>query len=282
MDASDAGPVRHLGASERELRLQRMVDAPRRSPGLGGRLPRGAERREHAGRRGLALLRELDRHRRAGDGGGHRARRDGGVRAGLDPVPGRGCPARAGRRPADRPRADGTAAAAAAVLPRVEPRARHHHPEGRRRDRQAVDRRHGRVAVAGAHDVPAALRRVPHAPVDLASCPAARRRRPGGRRVPSADLPAPRAAAVGPALASLAIFEFLWVWNDLLLASTFVSGDADHAPVTLYLSYLNGSLPSRPDLLSAGTVVAVALPLVVFFALQRYYARGLLAGAIVE
>ena len=85
-----------------------------------------------------------------------------------------------------------------------------------------------------------------------------------------------------PALASLAIFEFLWVWNDLLLASTFVSGDADHAPVTLYLSYLNGSLPSRPDLLSAGTVVAVALPLVVFFALQRYYARGLLAGAIVE
>jgi alpha-glucoside transport system permease protein len=85
-----------------------------------------------------------------------------------------------------------------------------------------------------------------------------------------------------PTLASLAIFEFLWVWNDLLLASTFVSGDADHAPATLYLSYLNGAFPSRPDLVSAGTFVAIALPLVVFFALQRYYAKGLLSGAIVE
>jgi alpha-glucoside transport system permease protein len=85
-----------------------------------------------------------------------------------------------------------------------------------------------------------------------------------------------------PALASLAIFDFLWVWNDLLLASTFVSGDADHAPVTLYLSYLNGAFPTRPDLLSAGTFVAVALPLTVFFLLQRYYAKGLLTGALVE
>jgi alpha-glucoside transport system permease protein len=85
-----------------------------------------------------------------------------------------------------------------------------------------------------------------------------------------------------PTLASLAIFEFLWVWNDLLLASTFVSGDADHAPITAYLSYLNGALAGRPDLLSAGTFVAVALPLAVFFALQRYYARGLLSGALRE
>lgn len=85
-----------------------------------------------------------------------------------------------------------------------------------------------------------------------------------------------------PALASLAIFEFLWVWNDLLLASTFVTGDSDHAPLTPYLAFLRGSLVTQENLLSAGTFVAIALPLAVFFALQRYFSRGLLAGAIVE
>jgi alpha-glucoside transport system permease protein len=85
-----------------------------------------------------------------------------------------------------------------------------------------------------------------------------------------------------PAFASLAIFEFLWVWNDLLLASTFVTGDSDHAPITPYLADLSGSLVTQPALLSAGTFVAIALPLAVFFALQRYFSRGLLAGAIVE
>jgi alpha-glucoside transport system permease protein len=85
-----------------------------------------------------------------------------------------------------------------------------------------------------------------------------------------------------PALASLAIFEFLWVWNDLLLASTFVSGDSDHAPITPYLTYLRGSLVTHDNLLSAGTFIAIACPLAVFFALQRYFSRGLLAGAIVE
>jgi alpha-glucoside transport system permease protein len=85
-----------------------------------------------------------------------------------------------------------------------------------------------------------------------------------------------------PALASLAIFEFLWVWNDLLLASTFVTGDSDHAPITPYLSYLRGSLVTHDNLLSAGTFIAIAFPLAVFFALQKYFSRGLLAGAIVE
>ena len=85
-----------------------------------------------------------------------------------------------------------------------------------------------------------------------------------------------------PALASVAIFEFLWVWNDLLLANTFVTGDSDHSPITLYLAFLSGSLVSHDNLLSAGTFVAIACPLAVFFVLQRYFARGLLAGAIVE
>jgi alpha-glucoside transport system permease protein len=85
-----------------------------------------------------------------------------------------------------------------------------------------------------------------------------------------------------PTLASLAIFDFLWVWNDLLLASTFVTGDSDHAPITPYLTYLRGTLVTHENLLSAGTFVAIAFPLAVFFALQRYFSRGLLAGAIVE
>lgn len=84
-----------------------------------------------------------------------------------------------------------------------------------------------------------------------------------------------------PTLAALAIFEFLWVWNDLLVASTFVPGGSDFAPVTAYLSYLNGAL-QQDNLLSAGTFVAILIPLAVFFAMQRHFARGLTAGALNE
>lgn len=84
-----------------------------------------------------------------------------------------------------------------------------------------------------------------------------------------------------PTLAALGIFEFLWVWNDLLIASTFVPGGSDFAPVTAYLSYLNGAL-QQDNLLSAGTFVAILIPLAVFFAMQRHFARGLTAGALNE
>ena len=83
-----------------------------------------------------------------------------------------------------------------------------------------------------------------------------------------------------PAIASLAIFQFLWVWNDLLVALTFASGSPDVAPVTAYLAYLNGGFGSKEYLLASGAFVSIAVPLVVFFALQRYFARGLLAGAM--
>ena len=56
----------------------------------------------------------------------------------------------------------------------------------------------------------------------------------------------------------------------------------DHAPITPYLTYLNGTLVTQENLLSAGTFVAIALPLATFFALLKYFSRGLLAGAIVE
>lgn len=83
-----------------------------------------------------------------------------------------------------------------------------------------------------------------------------------------------------PAIASLAIFLFLWIWNDLLLALTFTTGTAQSAPVTSYLANLSGSYGEREYLLSAGAFVAIAIPLVVFFTLQRYFARGLLAGSV--
>lgn len=83
-----------------------------------------------------------------------------------------------------------------------------------------------------------------------------------------------------PAIASLAIFLFLSIWNDLLLALTFTTGTAQSAPVTAYLSNLAGSYGEREYLLSAGAFVAIAIPLVVFFSLQRYFARGLLAGSV--
>ncbi|MGN6598941.1 MAG: carbohydrate ABC transporter permease [Actinomycetes bacterium] len=83
-----------------------------------------------------------------------------------------------------------------------------------------------------------------------------------------------------PALASFAIFQFLWVWNDLLVALTFLGGQPDVAPVNARLSQLTGSLGSRWELLTAGAFVSIIVPLVVFFALQRYFVRGLLAGSV--
>ncbi|MFJ1756264.1 carbohydrate ABC transporter permease [Kitasatospora sp. NPDC088134] len=83
-----------------------------------------------------------------------------------------------------------------------------------------------------------------------------------------------------PALASFAIFQFLWVWNDLLVALTFAGGKPTVAPITSRLAQLSGSNGSRWELLSAGAFISMVVPLVVFFALQRYFVRGLLAGSV--
>jgi alpha-glucoside transport system permease protein len=82
-----------------------------------------------------------------------------------------------------------------------------------------------------------------------------------------------------PALASVAIFQFLWVWNDLLVALVYVGGSPDVAPVTVTVSNLVNSLGQNWQLLTAAAFVASALPLVVFLSLQRYFVRGLLAGS---
>jgi alpha-glucoside transport system permease protein len=83
-----------------------------------------------------------------------------------------------------------------------------------------------------------------------------------------------------PALASFAIFQFLWVWNDLLVGLTFVGGSPNVTPLVARLNQLSGSFGSHWELLTAGAFVSMIIPLIVFFALQRYFVRGLLAGSV--
>ena len=82
-----------------------------------------------------------------------------------------------------------------------------------------------------------------------------------------------------PALASLAIFQFMWVWNDLLIALIFIGGGPKQ-PVTLAVANLVGSYGQGYQLLTAAAFISMALPLAVFFGLQRYFIRGILAGSV--
>ncbi|HEY9738554.1 MAG TPA: carbohydrate ABC transporter permease [Trichocoleus sp.] len=83
-----------------------------------------------------------------------------------------------------------------------------------------------------------------------------------------------------PAIASFAVFQFLWVWNDLLVALVYLGGNQNVAPVTLILRNLVGDRGQDWHLLTAGAFVSMIVPLLVFFALQRYFVRGLLAGSV--
>jgi alpha-glucoside transport system permease protein len=83
-----------------------------------------------------------------------------------------------------------------------------------------------------------------------------------------------------PAIASLAIFQFMWVWNDLLVALIYLGGYPSVAPMTVTISNLVNSLGGGWQLLTAAAFISMALPLFIFFALQRYFVRGILAGSI--
>lgn len=83
-----------------------------------------------------------------------------------------------------------------------------------------------------------------------------------------------------PALASFAIFQFLWVWNDFLIALVFLGGTPDVRVLTLALVDLNGNRGEAWHLLTAGALITMILPLTVFFSLQRYFVRGLTAGSV--
>lgn len=84
-----------------------------------------------------------------------------------------------------------------------------------------------------------------------------------------------------PALAAFAIFQFLWTWNDFLIASTMLSGgnNAD-LPTTVLIAQLAGNFGEFEHLLPAGAFIQAFVPLVVFFSLQRFFVRGLLAGSV--
>jgi alpha-glucoside transport system permease protein len=82
-----------------------------------------------------------------------------------------------------------------------------------------------------------------------------------------------------PAIAALAIFQFLWVWNDLLIALIFL-GDPQMHPMTVRIQNLVSSFGTNYQVLTAAAFVSMTLPLVVFFALQRYFVQGVLAGAV--
>jgi alpha-glucoside transport system permease protein len=83
-----------------------------------------------------------------------------------------------------------------------------------------------------------------------------------------------------PALAAFAIFQFLWVWNDLLVALTFAGGGDTVAPITVALANLSGTRGTAWHLLSAGAFVSIIVPVTIFLFLQRYFVRGLLAGSV--
>jgi len=83
-----------------------------------------------------------------------------------------------------------------------------------------------------------------------------------------------------PALASFAIFQFLWVWNDFLVALVFLGTSSDVAVLTIELASIVGSRGEAYHLLTAAAFVSMLIPLVVFLSLQRYFVRGLLAGSV--
>jgi alpha-glucoside transport system permease protein len=83
-----------------------------------------------------------------------------------------------------------------------------------------------------------------------------------------------------PALASFAIFQFLWVWNDYLVALVFIGAKPDVQVLTMRLADIVGSRGNDWHLLTAGAFVTMVLPLLVFLFLQRFFVRGLLAGSV--
>ena len=83
-----------------------------------------------------------------------------------------------------------------------------------------------------------------------------------------------------PVLAAFAIFQFLWTWNDYLIALTMIGGNRANLPGTIVVASLAGEFGAREHLLTAGAFVITVGPLIVFFALQRFFVRGITAGSV--
>jgi alpha-glucoside transport system permease protein len=84
-----------------------------------------------------------------------------------------------------------------------------------------------------------------------------------------------------PAIAALAIFQFLFVWNDLLVALIYLSGGfADNLPLTVVIANLVTSTGGGTEFLGAAAFISMLLPLIVFFSLQRFFVRGIVGGSV--
>ena len=83
-----------------------------------------------------------------------------------------------------------------------------------------------------------------------------------------------------PAIASLVIFQFMWVWNDLLVSLIYLGGYPSVAPMTMVIGQQVSSLGANWQVLTASAFISMLLPLLVFFTLQRYFVRGILAGSV--
>jgi alpha-glucoside transport system permease protein len=82
-----------------------------------------------------------------------------------------------------------------------------------------------------------------------------------------------------PAVASLAIFQFIWVWNDLLVALVFLGG-SPHFPLTVFLLNQTRTFTASYWVISTGAMISIVIPLIVFFSFQRYFVQGVLAGSV--
>ena len=83
-----------------------------------------------------------------------------------------------------------------------------------------------------------------------------------------------------PVLTAFAIFQFLWTWNDYLVANTMNGANASQQPTTILIANLAGDFGKNENILPAGAFVETSIPLIVFFSLQRYFVRGILAGSV--
>lgn len=83
-----------------------------------------------------------------------------------------------------------------------------------------------------------------------------------------------------PAIAAYGIFQFLWTWNDYLIANTMIGNNPDNTPTTVRIANLAGDFGRNEFILPSAAFVQAFVPIVVFFALQRYFVRGILAGSV--
>ena len=141
--------------------------------------------------------------------------------------------------------------------------------------------RHDDGGLADARRLRHAVRHLPAAQLHLRAPQGPVRGRPDRRRRPLHDLLAASCSRCRcPVLAAFAIFQFLWTWNDFLIANTMIGNNPDNAPTTILVANMAGDFGRNEFILPSAAFVQAFIPIIVFFALQRYFVRGILAGSV--